>query len=117
MFEKDMHLSYLLDFYGDVLQEKIRSVMEAYFNEDLSLAEIAVGEGVSRQAIRHLIKRGEEQLRTLESELGLAAHYTQLIDASKRLETAALRCKESNDTEAASLAEEALLCVRLMRNQ
>ncbi len=117
MFEKDLHLSYLLDFYGDVLQDKIRSVMDAYYNEDLSLAEIAVGEGVSRQAIRHLIKRGEEQLRMLEDKLGLAAHYTQLMKAAESLEAAALQCSEHECTEVSSLVRESLASVRLMRNQ
>ncbi len=117
MFEKDLHLAYLLDFYGDVLQEKIRRVMEAYFNEDLSLAEIASGEGVSRQAIRHLIKRGEEQLRSLELSLGLAAHYTQLTEAAARLEQAANCCQDSNHTDVSALVQEALASARLMRNQ
>ncbi len=115
MFEKDLHLSYLLDFYGDVLQDKIYSVMDAYYNEDLSLAEIAFGEGISRQAIRHLIKRGEEQLKSLEEKLGLAAHYTQLKEASDRLEDAARQC--ADDEQTSLLVKEALEAVRLMRNQ
>ncbi len=116
MFEKDLHLSYLLDFYGDVLQDKIRSVMDSYYNEDLSLAEIALGAGVSRQAIRHLIKRGEEQLRSLEAKLGLASHYSQLIEASERLENAAQQCSPE-DEATVHLVQEALSSARLMRNQ
>ena len=41
MFEKDWNISYLLDFYGEILPEKKRGVMELYYNEDLSLSEIA----------------------------------------------------------------------------
>ena len=89
MFEKDLHIAYLLDFYGDVLPEKIRRVMEYYYEEDLSLAEIAEGESISRQGVRHLIKRGEEELERLEGALGLAAHYATLQSAAARLETAA----------------------------
>ncbi len=118
MFEKDMHLSYLLDFYGDVLQEKIRRVMDAYYNEDLSLSEIAEGENISRQGVRHFIKRGEEQLRDLENKLGLAAHYTQLRSAADEMESLALSLIGSQDDKAVTtLAEKALECARLMRNQ
>ena len=62
MFEKNMRISYLLDFYGDLLDEHISGVMRAYYNDDLSLSEIASDEGISRQGIRHLIKKGEEML-------------------------------------------------------
>ena len=44
MFEKNLKLAYLLDFYGDVLDEHTKSVMKAYYDDDLSLAEIAVNE-------------------------------------------------------------------------
>ena len=47
MFEKDLNLGYLLDFYGDVLSERKRSVMDMYFNEDFSLAEISAEIGIS----------------------------------------------------------------------
>ena len=89
MFEKDLHIAYLLDFYGDVLPEKTRRVMEYYYEEDLSLAEIAEGESISRQGVRHLIKRGEEELERLENALGLAAHYVTMQSAAARLETVA----------------------------
>jgi predicted DNA-binding protein YlxM (UPF0122 family) len=41
MFEKDLKLTYLLDFYGEVLDEHTRSVMKAYYDDDLSLSEVA----------------------------------------------------------------------------
>ena len=40
MFEKNMKIAYLLDFYGDALDDHVSTVMRAYYNEDLSLAEI-----------------------------------------------------------------------------
>ena len=60
MFEKNLKLAYLLDFYGDVLDEHTRTVMKAYYDDDLSLSEIAEGVGISRQGVRHIIKKGEE---------------------------------------------------------
>ena len=41
MFQKDMKYSLLLDFYGDILSERKREIIELYYNEDLSLAEVA----------------------------------------------------------------------------
>ena len=81
MFEKNLKLAYLLDFYGDVLDEHTRGVMKAYYDDDLSLSEIAEGVGISRQGVRHVIKKGEEQLSFLEDRLGLADHYEELEEA------------------------------------
>ena len=55
---KNLEISYLLDFYGDVLTEKQRDVMEQYYNDDLSLSEIADNFGITRQGVRDAIKRG-----------------------------------------------------------
>ena len=70
MFEKNLEMSFLLDFYGDILSERRRSVMTMYYNEDLSLSEIASEIGISRQGVRDLIKKSEEELSLLEEKLG-----------------------------------------------
>ena len=85
MFEKNLKLAYLLDFYGEVLDEHTRSIMNAYYEDDLSLAEIAEGLGISRQGVRHVIKRGEEQLEFLESRLGLSERHLELMQAASEL--------------------------------
>ncbi len=72
MFSKDMKLAYLLDFYIDLFDEHTAAVMRAYYEDDLSLAEIAAGEGISRQGVRHIIKKCEEHILFLEDRLGLA---------------------------------------------
>jgi predicted DNA-binding protein YlxM (UPF0122 family) len=87
MFEKNLKLAYLLDFYGDVLDDHTRGVMKAYYDDDLSLSEIAEGVGISRQGVRHVIKKGEEQLSFLESRLGLADHYEELAEAVELIES------------------------------
>ena len=85
MFEKNMNVPYLLDFYGDVLNDRHRSILDLYYNDDLSLAEIAESEGISRQGVRHLIKKGEEELFFLEEKLGLAEQFTHLQKLARRL--------------------------------
>ena len=99
MFEKNMRLAYLLDFYGDALDERTSGIMRAYYEDDLSLAEIADGENISRQGIRHIIKKGEEQLDFLETKLGLAAHYNELEDAIEKLTRVAENIKAGKDKE------------------
>lgn len=78
MFEKNLRIAYLLDFYGNVLDERTRSVMLAYYEDDLSLAEIADGEKISRQGVRHIIKKAEEQLLFLEERLHLAEDFSAI---------------------------------------
>ena len=85
MFEKNLKLAYLLDFYGETLDEHTRAVMKAYYDDDLSLSEIASGLGISRQGVRHIIKKGEEQLEFLETRLGLAEQYERLSDKTARI--------------------------------
>ena len=85
MFEKNMRLAYLLDFYGDTLDAHTRTIMTAYYEDDLSLREIADEENISRQGVRHIIKKGEEQLDFLEEKLGLAAHHMELLKAAETL--------------------------------
>ena len=85
MFEKDLKIGYLLDFYGEVLSERKRTVLDYYYNDDLSLAEIAAELGVSRQAVRELIGKAGEELRFLEEKLGLAARFRKTQECAERL--------------------------------
>ena len=59
---KNLEITVLYDFYGDLLTEKQQEVIELYYNEDLSLAEIASLSGITRQGVRDSIKRAEGQL-------------------------------------------------------
>ena len=64
--QKNLAYSVLLDFYGPVLTEKQRVILTEYYNEDLSLAEIAENLGITRQGVRYAIKHGEAALDELE---------------------------------------------------
>ena len=60
---KDLGISILLDYYGMVLTEKQRNILTEYYNDDLSLAEIAENYGITRQGVRDAIKHGEATLK------------------------------------------------------
>ena len=86
MFEKNMRLAYLFDFYIDMFDEHSQKIMSAYYEDDLSLAEIAANVGISRQGVRHVIKKCEEQLINLEDKLSLVKKHEACRDAITRLE-------------------------------
>lgn len=85
MFEKNLSMGYLLDFYGEVLPERKREVLGYYYNDDLSLAEIAAELSISRQGVRDIIKKAEEELTFLEEKLHLAEKFDS---AQRRIERA-----------------------------
>lgn len=69
--ERLLELGRLYDYYGGLLSERQSLFVDAYVNENLSLAEIAEREGVSRPAVRDGIVHAEEHLRMLEQKLKL----------------------------------------------
>lgn len=68
--EKNVKISILLDIYGKMLTEKQYSLLDDYYNNDLSLSEIAENENITRQAVRDNLKKGENNLFEYEEKLG-----------------------------------------------
>lgn len=103
---KNYEFAVLLDFYGDLLTEKRRDFVSLYYNEDLSLAEIAENEGLSRQGVRDTIKRAEEQLLEWEERLHLARMFRTLSEKSHRLSELAARLSAVGGEEQQCIAAE-----------
>lgn len=95
---KNLEIAYLLDFYGDVLTAKQHDVMQQYYNEDLSLAEIADNFGITRQGVRDAIKRGECILLDLEAKVGSAGRHRRTQDALRELEALVKSVRFYNET-------------------
>lgn len=75
---KNLEISYLLDFYGEMLTRKQHDFLIYYYDEDLSLSEIAENEGITRQGVRDAVKRAENQLYEMEKTLGFAKRFTEM---------------------------------------
>ena len=104
---KNYEIAILFDFYGEMLTAKQRDFLEYYYNDDLSLSEIAENEGITRQGVRDAIKRAETQLNEMESRLGMAKRFedmrsslNEIIDCANQIAEYNLRhslSKEIND--------------------
>lgn len=93
---KNLDISILLDYYGNMLTEKQREVVEWYYNEDLSLAEIAEHTGITRQGVRDCIKRAESQLLECEERLGLRNRFEELQGALDEIAEQAATIQEES---------------------
>lgn len=75
---KDLSISVLMDFYGELLTPKQLEALDFYYNQDLSLAEIASEMEVSRQGARNFIIKGEAHLLEFEEKLHLVERFTEI---------------------------------------
>ena len=85
MFEKNLQLAELIDVYATLLSERQQRVLDLYYNQDLSLGEIAEDVGISRQGVRDSIKKAEEELHFLEQNLHLHERAMAVAKAGEAL--------------------------------
>ncbi len=105
MEEKTLEMTMLFDFYGELLTEKQRDCFDLYYNDDLSLAEIAQEQGISRQGVRDNLVRAEHALREYEAKTGLLQRFEELQRDAAALEAAADRLlAKLQDGEARDIA-------------
>ena len=107
---KNLDITILLDFYGDMLTPKQREFLDYYYNEDLSLSEIAANVGITRQGVRDAIKRAEAQLIDFEKHLGLMERFKkinsgldeirELVSLIDEVNKSSLLSREINDATA-----------------
>ena len=76
--EEIVELSLLFDFYGEMLGDHKKQIFEDYVLNDLSLAEIADEEGISRQGVHDIVKRCTKQLKDYEAALHLVEKFQNM---------------------------------------
>ncbi len=104
--EKNIEISLLLDFYGELLKPDAGQMIDLYYNEDLSLSEIAAQTGITRQGVRDRIKRCEQRLFELEQKLGMLSRFRELEQGLDKIAEAAREItKSTDDKNIASLAQ------------
>ena len=96
MKNQTYRMTMLFDFYGDILTDRQRELFDLYYNEDLSLAEIAENCGISRQGVRDVIVRAEAAMNELEDKTGLLKRFMRMQDSVDAIVTAANEIKTIN---------------------
>jgi len=84
-------MAMLFDFYGDLLTERQKEFYDLYYNEDLSLAEIAENYGISRQGVRDVIVRAEAAMTEVEDKTHLIRRFHRMKSELDAMNAAADR--------------------------
>ena len=106
---KNLNICVLLDFYSSLLSDKQAEMMQEYYNEDLSLSEIAAEMNITRQGVRDALKKSETILSEAERQMGFAKRFMDMARELKiiRIKTEHLiENKDSRDEELMGLLNE-----------
>ena len=96
MKNQTFRMTMLFDFYGEILTERQREFYDLYYNEDLSLGEIAENYGISRQGVRDVIVRAEAVMTEIEDKTGIVKRFMGLKNRIDAIEDAAKKLRELN---------------------
>ena len=112
---KPLEMSLLFDFYGETLTEKQRELFDLYYNEDLSLSEIAEHAGITRQGVEHA-------LQEMEGRLGLVSRYGDTEKCAEALarevgRLRSLNAEKLHSSEAEEIASRMALLLAQLRQE
>ena len=85
MKNQTFRMTMLFDFYGELLTDRQKEFYDLYYNEDLSLSEIAENYGISRQGVRDVIVRAENYMTEIEDKTGLIKRFMQLRPHTEKI--------------------------------
>lgn len=105
--EEKVKISMLFQIYGKLLTGKQSEYIDYYYNQDLSLSEIAENDNITRQAVRDIIKKGERKLFEYEEKL---LFMKRTINQEKQIEVILAQLnkiqKDSSDEKVSNILEE-----------
>lgn len=105
--EKTVQISILLETYGKLLTEKQYQMLDDYYNNDLSLSEIAENANITRQAVRDNLKKGESKLFEYEEKLGIMKKTLMQEEKIASILSEITKIKENtSDKEIAKILED-----------
>lgn len=105
MTNDKLKMTMLLDFFGDLLTDKQREYYDLYYNEDLSLSEIAKNVGITRQGVYDIILRAENILLVTEQKTGIIKKFTQMqADIATAVSLAENIANQAKDEESTVMA-------------
>ena len=99
MKNQTYRMTMLYDFYGDLLTERQKEFYDLYYNEDLSLAEIAENYDISRQGVRDVIVRAEAAMTEIEDKTHLIRRFHQMRQQFQSISDMAQRLQAINDRD------------------
>ena len=88
MKNQTFRMTMLFDFYGELLTDRQKEFYDLYYNEDLSLSEIAENYGITRQGVRDVIVRAEAILTELEDKTGIIKRFHRMQQQFSSIESA-----------------------------
>lgn len=107
--DKRIETAWLLDFYGPLLTQRQQQLLCLYCEEDLSLAEIAEQEAISRQGVYDTVHKAQKQLEEYEQKLGLLARYRRITQGLERCGELLEGAQGENAQKARALIEELMM--------
>jgi phosphoenolpyruvate phosphomutase len=106
-------MTMLFDFYGELLTERQKEFFDLYYNEDLSLAEIAENNGITRQGVRDVIVRAEGVMQEIEDKTGLKKNSlfgTEVVQTQDTIENFSAKIRAGKK---AQRTKEFMICARI----
>ena len=107
--EKNVKVSLLCQIYGKMLTKKQYEIINDYYNNDLSLSEIAENNNITRQAVRDVIKKGENKLFEYEEKLLI---MKKMLKQEKQIQEIINELNKITDTSSDKKIEKILNNVR-----
>ena len=93
MKNQTFRMTMLFDFYGELLTDRQKEFYDLYYNEDLSLSEIAENYGISRQGVI------EDKTGLIKRFMQLQPHVEKITDAAEQIKQLNFRRYEDRQLE------------------